>query len=234
MINYFIYIILGILPSIIWLAFYLRKDTHPEPKKKVLEIFFGGILSALLAAIIETLILKQISAVRISPIIYRSLLIFSGIAIIEELLKYIVIKIGVFRDPEFDEPVDIIIYMIISALGFAALENTLLFFSEKMQVLDAFIISGFRLIGATFLHTLCSGIFGFFIACSFLKKENRRSLFAAGFFIVVLLHGIYNFSIMELGEHWRFITPLIVLFCLAIFLSYCFRKLKKFKSICET
>lgn len=40
--NYILAIILGILPSVIWLAFYLRKDIHPEPKKWLFLIFLAG------------------------------------------------------------------------------------------------------------------------------------------------------------------------------------------------
>ena len=39
-----IYIIFGVLPSLTWLSYYLRKDVHPEPKKMVLKIFLWGAL----------------------------------------------------------------------------------------------------------------------------------------------------------------------------------------------
>ncbi len=50
---YPLYIFLGILPSIIWLLYYLKKDTHPEPRLMILKIFFWGMLSALPAIFIE-------------------------------------------------------------------------------------------------------------------------------------------------------------------------------------
>ena len=51
--------------------------------------------------------------------------IFIGGALIEEYVKYFMVKVGGFRNRELDEPCDIMIYMIIAALGFAALENIL-------------------------------------------------------------------------------------------------------------
>ena len=49
----------------------------------------------------------------------------------EEVAKYLIIKIRILRDPEFDEPIDAMIYMIIAGLGFAALENILVLFVLK-------------------------------------------------------------------------------------------------------
>ena len=51
--SYPFYIILGILPSLIWLAFYLKKDVHPEPKSEVLKIFFYGALVTIPAFFLE-------------------------------------------------------------------------------------------------------------------------------------------------------------------------------------
>ena len=34
-----LYVIFGVLPSLAWLSYYLRKDVHPEPKRMVLAIF---------------------------------------------------------------------------------------------------------------------------------------------------------------------------------------------------
>ena len=39
-----IYVILGLLPSLTWLSYYLTKDLHPEPKKMILKIFLWGAL----------------------------------------------------------------------------------------------------------------------------------------------------------------------------------------------
>jgi RsiW-degrading membrane proteinase PrsW (M82 family) len=51
--NLFILIILGLLPSTIWLLWYLRKDKHPEPKQMILKIFFWGIIIAIPVALLE-------------------------------------------------------------------------------------------------------------------------------------------------------------------------------------
>ena len=236
MFSYSVYVLFGILPSFLWLLYYLKKDTNPEPKVKILKVFIGGAISAIFAALIEILLLKNVFQVNNCPWLpyWVSLLyVFLIVALIEETLKYLAVKIIIFRDMHFDEPIDSMIYLITSAMGFAALENVLLFFSEGMSPTDTFLVAIFRFLGATFLHALCSGIFGFFISLSFTKIRKRKILFLVGFSTAVLLHAAYNFSIIQLNSIFKFVLPACVLMCLMFFLSIGVRKLKNTKSICK-
>lgn len=221
---YLAYTIFGFLPSIIWLRFYLKKDIHPESKKMILKIFFWGMFITIPALLFELGFQYFWGHIAI-------LNIFIGIAFTEEFFKYLVVHIKVLRDPEFDEPVDAMIYMIIAGLGFAALENLLILFKlgPTYSIGDAFSVTLFRFISATFLHALCGATIGYFLALSFFKPANRKKLVAIGLGITTLLHGIYNFSIIEVGGWLSFFIPAIVLICLAIFVSFAFRKVKALK-----
>ena len=42
-INLLYLILLGFIPPILWLIFWIREDPHPEPKKEILTVFFAGI-----------------------------------------------------------------------------------------------------------------------------------------------------------------------------------------------
>ena len=232
------YIFFSILPSIIWLLFYLRKDVHPEPNRMIIKIFFFGMLATL--PIIAFTVLaeifnfsKTINNFLSSSIYLRILYIFIGIALIEEFLKYLVVKGKVLSNPELDEPTDVILYMIIAALGFAALENLLYLFPTLSSVSYTAVYSGARFIGATFLHALCSGAFGYFLALSIYKTDKRRMFLFIGLFIASFLHGLYNFSIMEMTGILSLLIPIVILICLAIFLSFAFKDLKKLKSVCK-
>ena len=57
--NYLFYIIFALAPSVIWLLFFLRKDSHPESNRMILTVFLLGILAAIPAALIETGFLKK-------------------------------------------------------------------------------------------------------------------------------------------------------------------------------
>ena len=237
--SYPFYIFFGLAPSVIWLLFYLRKDVHPEPNSQIIKIFFYGMLAAIPAVFLE----KGIFEITLNPpfsnlfspfliIIFNTLI---GVALVEEVLKYLVVKGKVLKSAEFDEPTDALLYMIIAALGFAALENILILIPLGPAFLlgEAFSITAARFLGATFLHALCSGTVGFFLALSFFETKNRMKLLAVGLGIATFLHGLYNFSIMEMEGSLRFLIPIIILISLALFVSLGFKRLKKMKSICK-
>jgi RsiW-degrading membrane proteinase PrsW (M82 family) len=235
-----IYIILGLAPSTIWLLFFLRKDSHPEPNRMILKIFFYGMLIAIPAALIEIVILKIVQGnwiwIKTFPFLFFVLYNFLGVALIEEFLKYLVIKQKTINNPEFDEPLDAMLYMIIAALGFAALENifVLLPGEKSLLFLETISVISLRFIGATFLHALCSGLTGFFLALSFFETKKRLRLIILGLGIATLLHGLYNLSIIKTGENFYFILiPIIILIGLGFFISFGFRKAKKMASVCK-
>ena len=245
--NYLVYIIFGVLPSIIWLGFYLRKDAHPEPKKMVIKIFVLGMLAALPALFLELGILGQLERMDLPVFLTSILSVFIAIALVEEILKYLVIREKVLKNSEFDEPIDAMLYMIISALGFAALENILVMFSLGPDFLigKTLGVSAFRFLGATFLHTLCSGMIGFFLALSLLKTKSRTMLLWLGLIGATFFHGLYNFSvinpeliykplnsIMEVKGNMTLLLPVIILSGLGLFVFWGFGYLKKLKSVC--
>jgi RsiW-degrading membrane proteinase PrsW (M82 family) len=219
----------GFLPSLIWLSFYLRKDVHPESDWEVIKVFFFGMLVAI------PILLIELGMESISPnIIFY---IFIGGAFVEEFLKYLVVKLEVLRNPELDEPCDLIFYMIIAALGFAAVENILSLRVGNAEGLlnlsGALGITSARFITATFLHTISSGILGYFIALSFYNYKKRKIYFLSGLIIAVVLHGLYNLSIMEISGWPQFILSLIILITAGTFLLLAIKKIKKIKSICN-
>ena len=249
--KYLFLIILGLIPSTIWLLLYLRKDAHPEPKRMIIKIFLYGMLSAVGAAIVEFGIMKILNHLSLPYTLFRIIYIFIGIALVEESSKYLVVRKGVLKSSELDEPLDVMLYMMISALGFAALENILVLLppGHPFSILETLSITILRFIGATFLHALCSGTFGYFIALSLTNQKNHLKLFLTGITISSLLHGFYNLFIMRIGEsiglknnltiilnqgklYSSIIFLIIILIGLSITVSWEIKKLKKLKSVC--
>lgn len=241
-------IIAGLAPSFIWLLFFLRKDSHPEPNKMILKIFSIGMIITVAAAFIEfyveetTDIGMEIAKNNaflssIYPILYNFSFIFIILAsaFIEEFTKYLVVKEVVLSDPAFDEPIDAMLYMIITALGFAAVENMLILLSLKNFFNETTMyIIGFRFLGATFLHALCSATVGYFLALSLYEKKKKSILILVGLTIATLLHGVYNFSIMkaDANPNYIFLTTAILIY-LAFFVSLSFKKIKMRASTCK-
>jgi len=233
--TYPLYIIFGVLPSIIWLLFYLRKDVHPESNQMVLKIFFYGMLITIPAVFLEMGIFSLTGKLNLPPIWILILNTFLGVALVEEFLKYLVVKEKVLKSAEFDEPTDVVLYMIIAALGFAAVENILILFGLGPEFFlgKAISISVVRFLGATFLHVLCSGLVGYFLAWSIFETKKRLKLISMGLGIAIFLHGLYNFAIMKIEGSLKFLIPLIILISLAVFLTFGFERLQKMKSVCK-
>ena len=251
--TFILYLIFGLSPSIIWLLFYLKKDPHPESRRMIAKVFLLGILAALAAGVVELGLFKLAEnagiMIRFSdsfPLLYFLFYNFILVSFVEEYSKYIMVRIGAVKDTQFDEPVDVVIYMITAALGFAALENLLyivpvLFPEENFTIFQAGTISLFRFIGATFLHALGSGIAGIFLAISFYKK--KRGYAFLGIFLAVLLHGLFNISIIGIeggmAKKDSFLVNIslvslsAILFFIAMSVSAGFKKLKKLASVCK-
>lgn len=242
--SYFLFFILGILPSIIWLLFFLREDAHPESNRMIIKVFSYGIIAAFLAALSEAIFesgfLKLSSKIFFPSVIILFLNVFVGVSLIEEFFKYLVVRTKAISDPEFDEPLDAMLYMIIAGLGFAAVENVLYLFTSgpSFDILETLTLTLFRFLGATFLHALCSGTLGFFLALSFFETKNKFKLVIFGLVIATSLHGIYNFFIIKIGENLETAIPGIILIgfiliTLGIFVFLGFKKLKTMASVCK-
>ncbi len=224
----------GLLPSFIWLLFYLRKDSHPESNKMVLKIFLFGILSGIAAILLEKSFQKGYGAlITTSALAGLTLPFFLAGGLIEEGIKLAAVKIGLWKNHEADEPVDWILYMIIAALGFAALENVLVLTSyhEAITSFGALEVMVWRFLSATFLHALCSGALGYFWALSLCK--SRKAYFWLSFIAIASLHAFYNWSIMNVAGLNKFLLPLAILIILSLFVSFGIKHLKRLKSICE-
>jgi len=230
--NSFLYIILGILPSFIWLCYFLQKDVHPESNRMVLKIFLYGMIAAIPAALIEFGLTDSIFTTFGKSILSTILYFFVGVAFIEEFLKYLVVREKVLTSAEMDEPTDVILYLIIAALGFAALENIL--YLLQFKIFQAIFLTSFRFVGAIFLHALCSGTLGYFLALSCYRPEKKLSLLTLGFILATLFHGTFNYGIikMEINLAW-ILLPIFIIIGLATFVSLGFIKLKKMKSVCK-
>jgi len=237
--NIIIYIIFGVLPSLTWLLYYLKKDAHPEPKKMILNIFFWGVLITIPVFFVQIGLKFLLDQTTIDPLTYSLIYWFLIISLSEEFFKYLVIRIKVINSPHLDEPVDIMIYMVVAALGFAALENVLYLFvpagqmSFNQLINRTLTIDLIRFIGATFLHTLCSAVVGYALTISFCEVKTRRISLAVGILMATLLHGLYDFSIMTLGGYIRFAIPAIIILALAFIVFSGFEKIKKMKGICK-
>lgn len=125
---------------------------------------------------------------------------FLWAAFVEEMVKFLVIRFVVLKSPEFDEPVDAMVYMIAAALGFATIENILVIFQSIPQGIQLTLqLWLLRFVGATLLHATASGILGYFVALSWFYRHHSKKLLFIGIIFATLVHFSFNFVLMSLG-----------------------------------
>jgi len=88
-------------------------------------------------------------------------------------------------------------------------------------------LSAFRFLGATLLHALVSGTFGYFIAVSILNPRKPLLPVLAGLGIATVLHGLFNVYIIKGQGGEQLLYPVLILIGLAVFVSITLRRLKK-------
>lgn len=181
----------GLVPALFWVWFWLREDKkRPEPYFLITISFIAGM------AVVPIALPLQQQALNL----YTGDNVMLVWVIIEELLKYAVALVLIFWNKEVDEPIDMVIYMIMIALGFAALENALFIFNPLVMgdYLNSVLTGGFRFLGASLLHVLASGTVGVCLALAYYKPKLTQVLIGTlGLFIAIVLHALFNFFIMD-------------------------------------
>jgi RsiW-degrading membrane proteinase PrsW (M82 family) len=204
----------GLIPALFWVWFWLREDNRkPEPYFLIAISFIAGMAIVPIALPLQKSAIDIYQGVSIS--IFGSsinMLIISWV-VIEELLKYAAALCLIFWNKEVDEPIDMVIYLIVIALGFSALENALFIFNPLVtgEALNSIITGSLRFFGATLLHVLASGTVGVFLALAYYKSKLTQVIMGTlGLFIAIVLHALFNFSIMEASEGTILIVFLFV------------------------
>lgn len=219
----------GILPALFWLWFWLREDPHSEPHRIIILTFFGGMVAALVAVPFEQFIQFFESSVSIENTFLGTIILLLSWSLIEECVKYFASKKTALNKYSFDEPVDAMIYLITTAVGFAAMENIL--FILKILGTDGamsgFVTGNLRFIGASLLHIATSSIVGISIAFSFFHKENRRRNVIGGILLATILHFIFNFFIMKSNSIDEALKIFIPLWLTIFLIILTFEKVKR-------
>jgi RsiW-degrading membrane proteinase PrsW (M82 family) len=220
---------LGILPTIIWLGFWLGEDKkNPEPKRFIFLAFWAGMVSALVAQLAGDKIMELFFQEKEIVTLFVLLLLAGS----EEIIKYLFAGFSVLRKSVNDEPIDAVIYMITVALGFSAMENTLYLWdiAGSDQLYKTIVVGNMRFIGATVLHTASSSIIGIMLALTFYKPKIIKFIASIfGLILAIALHTSFNFLIINDVEGNIFKVFMFIWIVILVLLLF-FEKIKQIQA----
>lgn len=208
----------GALPALAWAWFWLREDSdHHEPRQLIAATFLAGMVTVAFVVPIQNFIAPSVKYIgnfflHLNPE-NALILVFAAWSVIEEAAKYIAAYFVVLRRPENHQPIDAVIFMILVALGFAAVENTL-FLIEPLRngnFSEAVLTGNLRFIGATLLHVFSSGLIGVALGLSFYRPAYIRHMYAAlAVILAAVLHSGFNALILKVQDEHLLRTFLFV------------------------
>lgn len=190
-------LLIGILPSFVWILFFIREDeASPEPKRLLFYAFLAGAAATFFTLGPQIVMNNILQSVGVPQYSFFTLFIFAGL---EEFFKFLAVYAVIAWRKDFDEPLDAMIYMIVAALGFAAVENIASIVQGGAAILahaDAIQVLSLRFIGATLLHGLSSALVGYYWGMAMAKHISYNVMILEGMGVATLLHAIFNTFIL--------------------------------------
>jgi RsiW-degrading membrane proteinase PrsW (M82 family) len=198
-------LIVPVVPGLIWLWIFYKTDRYePEPKRLVLLTFALGVLAIVPAFIgerlgnlaypflapIEAASAQTSGALNPWPLAIGCFLVIGPC---EELAKFAAVRLFIYRNREFDEPLDGIIYAAAAALGFASLENIFYVVDFSHGLAIRWGMLGVRSFLALPGHVMFSATWGYALGR---KRFDARYSVWPRVALAAALHGLYDFVLM--------------------------------------
>src|SRR5581483_1590949 len=176
-----------------------------EPLRTISVTFLLGILSTVLAFIGNLIGTTFFTLLLGKNAISDILGFFLVVGPVEEGCKFLAVYAFAYHRPEFDEPVDGVVYSATSALGFAAAENVLYLAQFGLGTVAT------RAILSNPGHALFSAFWG--LAMSKAKgmpnlKEKRFPVLVGGWLLAAMMHAFFD-TILTLGPAISKMVPVL-------------------------
>jgi len=215
----------GFLPALFWLWFWLREDKlHPEPRGRILFAFVAGMVGVAIVYPLEKAALSYLG---------WSMWTIIAWAAIEEIIKFGLCYLVAIRSRDYQEPIDALEYLITTALGFSAVENSLFILSPLIQgdIVGGIITGNMRFVGASLVHVVSSAALGYVIGREFYARSRFWKFMSVifGLALATTLHAIFNYFIIYQSGTNVFVVFGFV-WAAAILLLVLFDKIKKIKA----
>lgn len=198
--NLLLYTAAAVLPAAVLMFYIYRKDrVEKEPGKLLGKLLLGGVLAAFAAMALEygsDYLLTLYAESTTMSLAGFGVLTAASVAVIEEISKFFFLRRFSWNHPAFNYRFDGIVYAVFVSLGFAAFENILyVFFYGGLEVA---LPRALLAIPAHMSFAVYMGLM-YGIAKGYERRGNEQKtnlLQTAGFLMAVILHALYDGSIM--------------------------------------
>lgn len=178
---------MALAPGIAIMLYVYLKDIHePEPLRPLLLGFGCGVVAFALSIGLG-LLLHGVTDIREGDLIQQLIKAFIFVGLVEEGCKFLFLRGVMYRNPNFDEPFDGIVYAVMIGMGFATAENVL------------YVINGdagtaiIRMFTAVPAHAVFAVIMGFFVGEAKVFPTSAGLYMAMGLFLATFVHGVYDY-----------------------------------------
>ncbi|HUC83329.1 MAG TPA: GNAT family N-acetyltransferase [Flavisolibacter sp.] len=174
---------IALAPSIAIILFILYRDKFDrEPPVVLLVSFVLGMLATLPALGLE----KAAGYFEPEGIQGTILFAFLGVAVVEEGVKFIPLRLYSLTRKSFDEPLDGIVHGVMVGMGFATVENLLYVYNHGMDA------GWLRMFTAVPGHASWGVIMGYYTGQAKFNFKRRGLLLFTGFLLATFFHGLYD------------------------------------------
>ena len=180
-------LIIAIIPGVAIATFiYFKDDREPEPINLLLLSFFYGIIGFLIAYGVTSLLNKVIALNKMS-LKEQAIHAFLLVAFIEESSKFIFVRGVLYRNKNFNEPLDGIVYSVMVGMGFATAENVVFALSHGGGT------AILRMFTAIPAHAMFAVLMGYYLGKAKFtrRKEILYAVMALG--VATAFHGVYDY-----------------------------------------
>jgi RsiW-degrading membrane proteinase PrsW (M82 family) len=178
---------LALAPGCAIILYIYRKDKHEREPLSLLAIsFIYGILSTAVTFILSWPLNTYILLQRESLVdeFYSA---FFKVALVEEFSKFLFVRFVLFRNRNFNEPFDGIVYTVMVGMGFASLENVLYVFQYGFET------AIWRMFTAVPAHATFAILMGFFLGKAKFAEGGKFLYMVTALFAATFFHGSYDY-----------------------------------------
>jgi RsiW-degrading membrane proteinase PrsW (M82 family) len=191
------FVLLSVVPAFALAVYIWYADvTTSEPLWLLALTFLLSVVLASFAAVVNSLLQPVLTLV---PVLGMTLFFYLVVAPVEEVVKWLAVRLWAFRDARFDAVIDGAVYGAVAGLGFATIENAI-YITQGLETSASLGSEAIASAGQTAAvrllagpgHVIYSAFAGYYLGLAKFNRENAGPIVVKGLLIAVFIHATYN------------------------------------------